>query len=278
MTSTERTRLTEGTAVITGGGSGIGEGLVRRLAERGMHVVVADVDADRAEAVAADVRASGGDATGRVVDVTDADAVERLAADVFEAYGDVRLLVNNAGIENSGRLWELDPQQWRRLMAVNLDGVFHGVRSFVPRMLSQAPGAIVANMASIGSMTTLPFQGAYIASKHATLGLTECLHQEVAEAGADLQVSVVLPSWVRTRIFEDAASVTTATADDAAARLEAMRVSNEAVGMDPLTAADAIVAGLVRGDFWVFTDEERGQELMSRRGEHLLARTLPAAP
>lgn len=269
--------LNHGTALVTGGGSGIGEGLVRRLAQRGMTVLVADVDLGRAEAVAERVRADGGDALAHGVDVTDPAAMERLAAAVFERHGRLELLVNNAGIETGGRVWEIDPDRWRSLMAVNLDGVFHGIAAFVPRMIAQGAPATVANVASVGGVTTMPFQGAYIASKHAVVGLSECLFHDLADAGSSVRVAVVLPGWVRTRIFADAGEHAPRGDSGAGEHFEAMRVSNLERGLDPYDAAERIVDGLVRGDFWVFTDE-RGPELMRSRGQQLLERGLPVQP
>lgn len=271
-------RFACGTALVTGGGSGIGEGLVRRLAASGMTVVVADVDKGRAEAVASEVSAAGGAAVPYAVDVTDPDAVEQLADEVFIRHGSLELLVNNAGIETGGRLWEVDVERWRRLMSINLDGVFHGIRSFVPRMLDQGLPGIVANVASVGGVTTMPFQGPYIASKHAVVALSECLFHDVAGVSAPLQVSVVLPTWVRTRIFAGAQADGPVHGTAAAEHFEAMRRSNQEVGLDPPEAAARILEGLAAGEFWVFTDAERGHDLMRRRGEHLVARTLPVAP
>ncbi|WP_244931327.1 SDR family NAD(P)-dependent oxidoreductase [Nocardioides sp. W7] len=270
-------RLTRGTALVTGGGSGIGEGLVRRLTRRGMTVLVADIDLDRAETVAVGVRADGGDARAHAVDVTDPAAVDRLAQEVFERHGSLELLVNNAGIETGGRVWEVDPARWRSLVAVNLGGVFHGIAAFVPRMIAQGSPGTVANVASVGGVTSMPFQGAYIASKHAVVGLSECLFHDLAETGSSLQVSVVLPGWVRTRIFADAGSHAPQGASGAGEHFEALTVSNQERGLDPLDAADRIVEGLAGGDFWVFTDD-RGPRLMRQRGEQLLAGGLPVQP
>lgn len=274
--STER--LTHGTALVTGGGSGIGEGLALRLAERGMTALVADIDLDRAEGVADSIRARGGDARAHRVDVTDASAMDQLAQEVMERHGSLELLVNNAGIETAGRAWEVDPDRWRRLMAVNLDGVFHGIAAFVPRMIAQGSPGKVANVASVGGVTTMPFQAAYIASKHAVVGLSECLFHDLAEIGAAIDVSVVMPGWVRTRIFSDAGSQVPLSHPRAEEHFAAMRASNQAHGLDPLEAAGRVVGGLSRGDFWVFTDEERGADLMRRRGAQLAGRGRPQQP
>ena len=269
--------LTSGTALVTGGGSGIGEGLVRQLARRGMAVLVVDVDPDRAETVATAVRAEGGDARAYGVDVTDAAAMDQLASDVLQRYGSLELLVNNAGIEAGGRVWEMGAARWRQVMAVNVDGVFNGLSAFVPRMIAQGTPGRVANVASVGGFTSMPFQSAYIASKHAVVGLTECLFHDLADEGAQIGVSAVLPGWVRTRIFVDAAAHLPEGGAPAGDHFDSMRVSNQERGLDPLEAAERIVEGLARGDFWVFTDD-RGVELMQARGEQLVGAGLPVRP
>lgn len=277
MTMTQE-RFGRGTAVVTGAGAGIGEGLVRHLATLGMWVVVADVDERRAAAVAGALRADGLRASAHTVDVSDPAALEELAETTYADHGSVELLVNNAGVELGGRVWETDVDRWRRLMSVNLDGVFHGVRAFLPRMLRQGSPATVANVASVGAVTTLPQQGAYVASKHAVLALTECLHQEVAETGAPVQVSAVLPTWVRTRIFEDALAAGPLGSPEAQRFLESMGTSVVERGMAPDEAAERILEGLARGDFWVFTDAERGEELRAARGRRLVDGGFPALP
>src|SRR5690606_12283799 len=185
-------RLAGGTADITGAGSGIGEGLARYAASIGMRVVVTDVDAERAATVADDIVAQGQQAEAQVLDVTDAEAFEKLAVDVYARYGSVELLINNAGLETAGVLWEIPVERWRHVMNVNVDGVFHGIRAFVPKL------------SSVGGVLTQALQTTDIVSKHAIVALTENLHQEVALAGAPIQVTVLLPYSVRSRIFVDA--------------------------------------------------------------------------
>ncbi|MGJ3508052.1 SDR family NAD(P)-dependent oxidoreductase [Enemella sp. A6] len=267
-------KLDAGTAVITGAGSGLGEAFAKILAGRGMHVVVADISAERAAQVVEAIKAEGGSASAAGTDVTDYAQVEALAEQVYAEHGSVELLINNAGIEAVGRLWEESPQKWRQVHAVNLDGVFHGVRAFVPRMLTQGSPAIVANTASVGAVTTTLNQGAYVSTKHAVLALTETLHRELAAEGADIQVSVVMPNWVRTRIFSDAN--TDAPGEDQASSgfLDTMRASIEEKGMEPIDAARVLIEAIERGDFWAFT-EERCNDLVTARGRHLIDLTDP---
>lgn len=272
-----RGRFSSGVAVVTGAGAGIGEGFARRVAGYGMDVVVSDVELDRAELVAASVRGAGGAATAHHVDVADAESVESLAAAVFERHGRVDLLISNAGIEVAGRLWDVDPVRWRRIMGVNVDGAYHCVRSFVPRMIDQGSRGVVGIVSSTGGVTALAHQGAYVASKHAALSFTECLLLDVEAAGADLQVSAIMPNWVRSRLFEDAGS---SHIEDAESRqtFEAMAKAMVADGMDPLDAATELLDGVARGDFWVMTDAERVHQLMAQRAAMLTDRTLPAPP
>lgn len=272
------TRFTSGTALITGGGSGLGEGFVRHLASSGMSVVVADMDSARAGTVAAAVVSAGGAAEAYVVDVADPEAVDAMASDVFARYGSVELLVNNAGVEEGGLSWEMSPARWRRVTGVNLDGVFHCVRSFVPRMIRSGVPTCIANVSSVGAFNSMPAQAAYIATKHAVLAFTECLHQEIALIGAPIQVSAVVPNWIRSRIFVDAAHETLTDNPAAESLFASMRRSVAERGMDPLSAAEHIVEAMARGDFWIFSDDEECTRFAQARAHRLSTLSEPDAP
>ena len=172
-----------GVAVITGAGAGIGAGLARHASQLGMTVVLADIDAAATAALRDEICATGGTAVDAVCDVRDAAAVQRLADRVFDEFGAVRLLVNNAGVEQFGYLWDTPLANWQRLVDVNINGVFHGIRAFLPRMMSSDAPAWVWNLSSIGGVAVVPLQAPYIMSKHAVLALTECLNLEVQAAG-----------------------------------------------------------------------------------------------
>ena len=139
--------------MVTGAGSGIGEGIARAAAGLGMKVVVADIDAGRLERVAAEIRAQGGVALSVPTDVADAASVAALAAATRGRFGDVRLLVNNAGIEVAGYTWDLSALDWERAVRVNVLGVVHGARSFLPRMIEAGTPAYVANLSSLGGLS-----------------------------------------------------------------------------------------------------------------------------
>ena len=121
----------------------------------------------------------------------------------------VRLLVNNAGIEQFGYLWDTPIANWQRVVDINVSGVFHGVRAFLPKMMDSDEPAWVWNLSSVGGVVAIPLQAPYIMSKHAVLALTECLHLEVQSAGHDhhIHVQAVLPGAVVSNIFESAGGV-----------------------------------------------------------------------
>jgi len=265
--------LRGGVAVITGAGSGIGEGLAHAAAEAGMQVVLADVAADRIERVAGEIRARGGSAHPIPTDVSDAASIERLASAVHARFGDVRLLANNAGIETLGFCWDLPAESWERIVRINVLGVIHGVRAFAPRMLAAGKRAFIANTASIGALGMMPVQTPYVMSKHAVLSFSECLRMEMDAKRAPISVSAVLPGPVATRIFEDAA-----LGRDAASVTTHRSVMQKMVGggLSGRAAADRILAGVAAGEFWVSTHPELTAQMAKQRAEYLATQATPA--
>jgi NAD(P)-dependent dehydrogenase (short-subunit alcohol dehydrogenase family) len=268
---TEEERFGGKTAVITGAGSGIGAALARHAAGLGMRLVLADVSEERLEQVVGEL-AETAEVLAVPTDVTSAAAVEGLAARAYEL-GPVRLLFNNAGIESTGPLWELTPERWDLMMRVNLDGVFHGVHAFVPRMLADGGRAGIVNTSSIGGLSTGPFQGAYIASKFAVLALTECLYMELQAQGAPIAVSVVTPGPVATQIFEDAVALEGAPGADGYRTF--MRSMLRDQGMTPDEAAAIMFAGAAEERFWIFTHPDMVDVVVRRRADLILNRTPP---
>jgi NAD(P)-dependent dehydrogenase (short-subunit alcohol dehydrogenase family) len=264
--------LSGATIVVTGAGSGIGEGIARTGAELGMNVVLADIRAERAESVAQSLRADGTNAIAIATDVRDPEALETLADAAFDTFGQVRVLVNNAGVEATGYTWELSPAQWETVIAVNLFGVFHGVRAFVPRLLTQGAPASIVNLSSIAALSSgPPQQSAYNASKHGVQALSECLHLELQEIGAPITVHVVNPGPVSTRIFADAAAAGTAA-------VESRKFLGAYVGEHGLTGLQAgriILDGVRNGDFWIRTHPDMQDDAIARRGQMLTERTAP---
>ncbi|MBP1159708.1 NAD(P)-dependent dehydrogenase (short-subunit alcohol dehydrogenase family) [Rhodococcus sp. PvR044] len=274
MTAFDLRDLAGTTAVVTGAASGIGAAIARRAAGLGMRVALADFDGARLDEVAREIAAAGGEALAVRCDVTAPDDLERLAATTVDRFGSVRLLVNNAGIDSTGRLWELDPERFDRVLGVNVTGVFHGIRAFVPRMLAAGGPAHIVNTASIGAVTTVPTQAAYCASKHATLAMTECLAIELAAERAPITVAALLPGPVHTAIYESAGSdgsAGAATRD----RMESFLREN---GVTPEQAADTMFEGLAAGRFWIYTHPERADDLLRLRADRLTGHLAPTAP
>jgi NAD(P)-dependent dehydrogenase (short-subunit alcohol dehydrogenase family) len=258
--------LRGGVAVVTGAGSGIGEGIAREAARAGMTVVLADIDESRAAKAAERIAVEGGSAHALRADVSDADSMDRLAAEVHERFGDVRLLVNNAGIEVMGEAWTLSATIWERAMGVNVLGVVHGVRAFVPRMLHAGKRAYIANLSSVGGLGMMPAQTAYIMSKHAVLSFTECLALEIELTGQPVSVSAVLPGPVRSRIFDDAPS---ALPDAVHGHRRFMQAMLQEHGMDVDEAGRRILEGVVQGRFWVSTHPEMLRDAAGQRAAYL---------
>jgi NAD(P)-dependent dehydrogenase (short-subunit alcohol dehydrogenase family) len=261
-----------GTAVITGAGSGIGAGLARLAAQNGMDVAMVDVAADRVENEARAICDGGGRARAYVTDVSNPEAMDALAAQVLEQHGNVRLLVNNAGIETLGFSWELSAAQWDRALGVNILGVVNGVRAFVPGMIAAGEPGFIANTSSIGGLSIMPVQTAYIMSKHAVLAFTECLRLEMAAQQHPISVSVILPGPVQTRIFDDAQSTEAAVSRYHAGVMRAMTAEN---GVTPDEAARVILPEIAAGQFWVSTHPEMTREFAAARAGQLAELATP---
>jgi NAD(P)-dependent dehydrogenase (short-subunit alcohol dehydrogenase family) len=189
-------------AVVTGAASGIGLGLAERCALEGMKVVLADVEKDALARAEKGMKAQGAEALAVAADVSKLDDVELLARRAKEAFGGVHLLFNNAGVGAGGFLWESTTNDWQWVLGVNLWGLAHAIRVFIPLMLSQRTACHVVNTASAAGLVSGPGMGIYNATKHAIVGISETLYQELALAGADVGVSVLCPGWVKTRILE----------------------------------------------------------------------------
>lgn len=189
------------TAVVTGAGSGIGEAIAKGLAASGARVIVQDLNAAEAERVTADITAAGGLAHSAGGDVADPAAVEALIRQAVEQGGALHLLVNNAGI--SGPLvpvGEYPLDGWRKVMSVNLDGVFYGMRYAIPEMLKAGGGSIV-NIASILGSVGFANAAAYTAAKHALLGLTRTAALEYSAKG--IRVNAIGPAFIDTPLLRN---------------------------------------------------------------------------
>lgn len=189
------------TAIVTGGGSGIGAALTRALVERGANVVCSDIDLDSAAEVA-DSAVGPGSVRSARLDVTDATAVQTLVDEVVADHGRLDLMFNNAGIVFGGETEDLTLQHWNAIIDVNLRGVVHGVAAAYPLMVQQGSGHIV-NTASMGGLMAAGLITSYVATKHAVVGLSLALRSEAMSKGVG--VSVICPAAVETPILDKGA-------------------------------------------------------------------------
>lgn len=247
------------TAVVTGAASGIGLALARRFGAEGMRVVLADVEADALGRAQSELREAGVACASVRTDVARAEQVEALAERATDAFGAVHVLCNNAGVFAGGLAWEVPLEDWSWVLGVNLWGVVHGVRSFVPRMLAHGEEAHVVNTASMAGLMSSPLAAPYTVSKHAVVALSETLHHELSLRGPQVGVSVLCPEGVATRIGESdrnrpggANAAATHEQKAVAAALHAA-VSK---GLGPEVMAERVVRAIRERRFYVLAEDE----------------------
>ncbi len=238
-------------AVVTGAGSGIGEGIARAAAQAGMRVVVADLDTEKAGAVAADIVAAGGSAVAHKVDVSSLESVEALRDATLDAFGAVHLVCNNAGVWVGALMEEADITDWQFLINVNLYGVIHCVKTFLPLLTQQGEGHIV-NTASVGGLIAGPPEGPYCTTKFAIVGLSESLLLEVAERGVG--VSVLCPGLVDTGLIEQSTRMRPDALDPG---IDHGRPAPDvASGMSPLAVGAQVMDAVRDGSFYIITHDD----------------------
>jgi len=228
-------------AVVTGAARGIGRELALLLAKKKSRIALADIDPERLEDTARDVRALGGEAICVRCDVRSDDDVKTLAARSNDFLGEVDLLINNAGVLVTGDITDLAEEDYRRAFDVNVWGVIHGCRHFIPAMKQRRSGSVL-NVASLAGVITLPHMGAYNASKAAVIALSETLHAELAPHG--VKVSVLCPSFTRTNLIEASSGKPKESA------LALGRTIMEKLGSNPEQVARRALDAVERGDLY----------------------------
>ena len=254
------------TAVITGAASGIGRALALKFAGAGCNLALADVDDAGAKQtcdLAAEHRVQ---AKSFHCDVSSQDSVDAFADAVFEAFGAVHILCNNAGVLSGGTCWEVDIKDYQWQLGVNTFGPIHGVRSFLSRMIAQDTPGHVVNTASMAGLTANPFAGAYHMSKHAALAFSECLYHELTLTGSKIGVSVLCPELIDTGIAESERSRTDAYKNEDGKAPEitasgkmvvgALAEGMNKAGLDPSVMADRVYDAIVDNRFYILSEEE----------------------
>lgn len=269
-------------AVITGAASGIGRALAHRCAQEKMHVVLADIEEEALAQTATLLQAEGASILTVRTDVAQADEVAALAQQTLTTFGAVHLLCNNAGVAVGGPIWEMSVQDWEWVLGVNLWGVIHGIRTFVPIMLAQGTEGHIVNTASIAGLVSTPGLGVYNVTKHGVVTLSETLYQELQQTGAPLHVSVLCPAWVNTRIYEAGrnrpATLDTPIPPIPSAATQAIGQAMERAiqsGIPAEQVADQAFAAIRERRFYILTHPPF-QDLVQQRMAAVLAGNAPA--
>jgi NAD(P)-dependent dehydrogenase (short-subunit alcohol dehydrogenase family) len=255
-------------AVVTGSASGIGLGLAHGFARRGLDVVLVDVEAEALRAAEAAVGIHGVRTLAIATDVRSLDAVSAVADQTLATFGRVDVVCNNAGVNVApGPSWELDENDWRWIFEVNLWGVIHGIRAFVPHLVERGQGHIV-NTASMAALHPVAGLAPYAVSKRAVLALSECLRDELASAAPDVGVTVLCPLWVWSRVRDAERNrpdeLRPGSASDRAPRPAQSELEGEF--KTPEEVADAVIDAIEQRRFYLLTHESGREDAMTYQG------------
>jgi NAD(P)-dependent dehydrogenase (short-subunit alcohol dehydrogenase family) len=266
------------TAVVTGAASGMGRAMAVRFARAGMHVVLADVDEDRLQSAADEVRALGTQALAVRTDVADAAANQALFDATIDRFGQANVVCLNAGVTGSvGRSWTLTEDDWRWSLGILLDGVIHGVRTFVGHLVDHGDGHVVITASVVGHIAAA-YSSPYAVAKHGVVALAESLALELQAEGSGVGVTCLCPGFVDTAIVTSArarpAGGPGATKDAFGDRW--MQMSGRALtnGLEPEAVADLVHDAVLAKQFWLFTDHD-WDSAVATRVDGILQRRAP---
>ena len=278
------------TAVLTGAGSGFGLECARIGAARGMNLVLVDVQQDALDQAEAEMKATGAEVMARRVDVSSAEQMEQLAAAVKERFGAPHFVFNNAGVGHGGLVWENTVADWDWVLGVDLWGVIHGVRLFVPMMLEAASKdpawrGHVTNTASMAGLLTPPNMGIYNAAKAAVVSLTETMYQDLRLVTDQIGASLLCPYFVPTGIIHSERNRPT---DGAAAKTltKSQQIGQalleKAVTGGKITTAEVaqkVFKAISADQFYVFSHESpKALGNITHRMQNIVAMNNPADP
>jgi len=262
-------------AVVTGAASGIGLAMVERFAAEGMKVVMADVEAAALERAAAAMRSTAAAVHATRVDVSRPEDVEQLARETYAAFGAAHVVCNNAGVAVIGAVHEHTLADWQWVMGVNLWGVIHGVRAFVPRMLAGGDEGHIVNTASMAGLTTSAYMSVYDVTKHGVVALSESMYKEFESTGAPIGVSVVCPGLIDTNIMRSARNRPAELAEEGKAGPMAQAFGQGlsdrlATGYPPSEVANQVVDGIRERRFYVVPAQPEVKQGAMLRAQDIL--------
>jgi NAD(P)-dependent dehydrogenase (short-subunit alcohol dehydrogenase family) len=252
-------------AFVTGGASGIGLAMAKAFLARGMRVAIADVSPERLSQAVVEL-GQPADVHAITVDVSDRASLERAADETERAFGKVHVLCNNAGIACAGPGHTAPPEQWQRVLDVNLNGTFHGVQVFVPRIKRHGEGGHIVNTASMTGLYPNRNQFVYGSSKYAIVGLSEFLRDDLARE--DISVSVLCPDAVLTPI--SAFRPRPGDTDEIRAQRAAYLARHGIELVMPDAVGEMVVRGILADELYIFTDGRRSRELVRQRMHNIL--------
>lgn len=249
------------TAVITGGASGIGRAMAELFLSRGMNVVLGDIEQQALDATVAELQAAG-NCIGLRTDVAKAEDVQALADAALAEFGAIHIACNNAGVFAGGVMWEESLADYEWQMGVNVWGVIHGIRTFVPIMQAQGDECHLVNTASMAAVTAMPYSGIYHMTKHAVLALSESLYHELSFHAPNVGISVLCPEAINTGIAQSernrpahySGGADIAQTDERAMVMQALADST-AGGLGPEVMAQRVYDAIVEGRFYILSDE-----------------------
>ena len=263
-------------AVVTGAASGIGRAMAEKWCAEGMKVVLADVEDEALALTEKELSATGAEILAVRTDVSKGEQMDALRDAAVDRFGTVHLVCNNAGVGGGGLAQQLTEKDWQWVLGVNLWGVIHGQRVFLPILMQQNEGHVV-NTASVAGLLASPFMSPYCASKFAVVGMTECLQKELVMQGSNVGVSVLCPGFVSTRIADsDRNRPAELQRDDVVVDEAGMREMLRqvvAAGMPCENVADCVADAVKNNRFYILTHPDLKDPIRTRMEDILEGRT-----
>ena len=262
-------------AVVTGAASGIGFALAERFAAEGMKIVMADIEATALASAEAALRGKAPAVLATEVDVARSEDMERLARETYAAFGAAHVLCNNAGVAVIGAAHEHSLADWQWVINVNLWGVIHGVRAFLPRMLAGGDEGHIVNTASMAGLTTAPFMSVYDVTKHGVVALSESMYKELRVASAPIGVSVVCPGLIDTNIMRSSRNRPPDLAEEGKAGPMAQAFGQAlsdrlAGGYPPSEVAEQVIGGIREDRFYIVPAQPEMKSRIAARAQDLI--------